>query len=272
MRVEVELDLFAVVEELRRVTHADIFTQVEVNRSLSFGSVAENYDRLRPGPQPEAIAWLLPAAAVDVVDLAAGTGILTRALLAAGVTPTAVEPDPRMRAVLSARSPSVVALEGTGEAIPLADASADAVFVSSAWHWMDASLAVPEIARVLRPGGRFAVLGTTRDRRVSWVGDLESRDAARPSRAQRKTRAHEVVLPDGSPFAEPETAEFTYRRPMSQADVADLYLTYSDVIVSDASVQAAATARIRGRLRERFGADGLVDVPMRTRCWRTTRS
>ena len=272
VRMEVELDLFTVVEELRRVAHADIFPGVETQRSLSFGSVAESYDRLRPGPQPDAVAWLLPASARDVVDLAAGTGIMTRALLAAGVSVTAVEPDERMRAVLGQRSPDVVALAGTGEAIPLPSASADAVFVSSAWHWMDAALAVPEIARVLRPGGRFAVLGTTRDRRVSWVGDLESDEAARPSRASRKARAHEVVLPAGAPFAEPETAEFSFVRPMSQEDVAALYLTYSDVIVSDAASQAAAAARIRARLRERFGDDGVVDVPMRTRCWRATRT
>lgn len=238
---------------------------MEKQRSLSFGSVASNYDTYRPGPQPDAIAWLLPPTARDVVDLAAGTGIMTRALIAAGVVPVSVEPDERMRAVLSARSPSVVALEGTGEAIPLPSASHDALFVASAWHWMNPVLAVPEIARVLRPGGRFGVLGTTRDRRVSWVGDVEN------NRRARTGRAHSVDLPPGSPFAEPETAEFTFVRPMSQQAVAALYLTYSDVIVADPEAQEAAAARIQARLRDRFGPEGVVDVPMRTRCWRTTR-
>ena len=165
---------------------------IVVERALSFGSVAEDYDRLRPGPGPDAIAWLLPPEARDVVDLAAGTGIMTRALLLAGVTPVAVEPDERMRAVLSSRSPAVTAVAGTGESIPLADSSQDAVFVSSAWHWMDPVRAVPEIARVLRPGGRFGVLGTTRDRRVSWVGDLEANASVRQESRRRHARAHIV--------------------------------------------------------------------------------
>ena len=74
-----------------------------------------------------------------------------------------------MRSVLASRSPAAELLAGRGEAIPLLDASADAVVVSSAWHWMDADLAVPEIGRVLRDGGRFGVVSTNRDRSVAWL-------------------------------------------------------------------------------------------------------
>ena len=104
---------------------------------MSFGAVAADYDRLRPGPPPEAIDWLLPAHPDVVVDLAAGTGLLTRALASKAAPVIAIEPDERMRAVLAAHTHGVQVLAGRGEAIPLPDASADGVFVSSAWHWMD---------------------------------------------------------------------------------------------------------------------------------------
>jgi SAM-dependent methyltransferase len=112
---------------------------------------------------------MLPARRDVVVDLAAGTGLLTRALAGKVGHVIAVEPDERMRSVLQARSGNVEVLAGRGEAIPLPDASADAVFVSSAWHWMDPDRAVPEIARVLRDGGRFGVIWTGRSPHIEWL-------------------------------------------------------------------------------------------------------
>src|ERR1700730_17604231 len=98
-------------------------------RALSFGAVAGDYDRARPGPPPEAVSWLLPADCQTAVDLGAGTGLLSRALAGQAARVIAVEPDPRMRAVLRDRSPGVEVMAGTGEEIPLPDASADAAFV-----------------------------------------------------------------------------------------------------------------------------------------------
>ena len=136
---------------------------------MSFGAVAGDYDRVRPSAPPEAIDWLLPARRDVVVDLAAGTGLLTRALAGKVGHVIAVEPDDRMRSVLQARSRDVEVLAGRGEAIPLPDASVDAVFVSSAWHWMDPEVAVPEIARVLRDGGRFGIIWTGRQPGIEWI-------------------------------------------------------------------------------------------------------
>ena len=136
---------------------------------MSFGAVARDYDRVRPSPPSEAVDWLLPARRDVVVDLAAGTGLLTRALAGKVGHVIAVEPDERMRSVLQARSADVEVLAGRGEAIPLPDASADAVFVSSAWHWMDPERAVPEISRVLRDGGRFGVIWTGREPDIGWL-------------------------------------------------------------------------------------------------------
>jgi len=111
---------------------------------MSLGAITGQYDRLRPPPPPEALEWLLPARRDVVVDLGAGTGLLARALAAVAGHVIGVEPDDRMRAVLTARSPGVQVLAGRGEAIPLSDDSADAVLVSSAWHWMDPDAAASE--------------------------------------------------------------------------------------------------------------------------------
>src|ERR1700739_2860687 len=112
---------------------------------MSFGSIAEDYDGLRPRAPPEAVDWLVPSGCQVAVDVGAGTGLFTRTLVDRAAQVIAVEPDARMRKVLTARSPGVRVVEGSGESIPLPDASADAVFVSSAWHWMDDARAGPEI-------------------------------------------------------------------------------------------------------------------------------
>jgi SAM-dependent methyltransferase len=139
---------------------------------MSFGAIADDYDRLRPGPPDAAVDWLLPAHCDVAVDLGAGTGLLTRQLARRVARVVAIEPDERMGAVLRARSPGLEVIQGKAEAIPLPDASADGVFVSSAWHWMDPDLAVPEIGRVLRDGGRFGVIWAGRDHQSGWLREI----------------------------------------------------------------------------------------------------
>jgi len=143
-------------------------------RARSFGAVADRYARARPGYPAAAVEWLIEAApGRDVVDLAAGTGKLTRAIVEAGAAVVAVEPDEGMRAALEIAVPGVEALAGTAEAIPLADGSADAVLVAQAFHWFDPEPACDEIARVLRPGGILGLLWNLRDGSVPWVADLD---------------------------------------------------------------------------------------------------
>ena len=137
--------------------------------------MARDYDRFRPQPPQSAVNWLLPGRCAVAVDLAAGTGLLARVLARIVPRVVAVEPDERMAAVLAERSPGVHVIRGRGEAIPLRDASADGVFIASAWHWLDAGLAVPQIARVLRDGGRLGVIWTSRDPGVEWVRELGAR-------------------------------------------------------------------------------------------------
>jgi len=135
-------------------------------RRLSFGSVATDYDRYRPPPPPQALDWLIPPGAQAILDLAAGTGVVTRELIGRAARVVAVEPDERMRAVLAASSPEAEVLAGRGEDIPLPAASVDAVVSSAVLHFardqahFDAM--VQEMWRVLRPGGLFfARLATT---------------------------------------------------------------------------------------------------------------
>jgi SAM-dependent methyltransferase len=134
-----------------------------INRAAAegFARSADAYDRGRPGyPEPAIrhLVGLLPAHAV-VLDLAAGTGKLTRPLLEAGVRVIAVEPVAEMRAALP---PDARALDGTAEAIPLERGAVDAVTVGQAFHWFEGDVALAEIARVLRPGGSLALLWNRR--------------------------------------------------------------------------------------------------------------
>ena len=141
-------------------------------RAASFGSVADVYDRARPGYPDEAVRWLVGDAPRRVLDLAAGTGKLTRSLVAAGHDVVAVEPAEEMLAHLRAAVPAAEALVGTAEAIPLPDASVDAVTVAQAFHWFDPPAALREIARVLRPDGALGLVWNTRDEREPWVRRL----------------------------------------------------------------------------------------------------
>lgn len=250
-------------------------------RATSFGQVADDYDRLRPGPPADALDWLLPADCEVAADLGAGTGLFSRALAGRVGQVIAVEPDDRMRAVLAARSPGVRAVAGRGEAIPLPDRCVDAVFVSSAWHWLDHAVAVPEIARVLRDGGRLGVIWTSRDHRTDWVAQLgvgRRRDAGQPSEdtadaagAGPRRRPHEVTLADDAPFVNVASASFTTTRSMTVDDAVDWLGTYSGLITAPAAERAAALAGSREALLRRADGNGMVEIPVRAACWRADR-
>jgi ubiquinone/menaquinone biosynthesis C-methylase UbiE len=141
-----------------------------------FGAGAEAYEAARPGYPDEAIAVLVDEVGIgsgtDVCDLAAGTGKLTRRLLELGAHVTAVEPVEAMRAQARVAAPGATPVDGTAEAIPLPDASVDVVTVAQAFHWFDSAEALAEIARVLRPGGRLAILWNERDEGTAWVAEM----------------------------------------------------------------------------------------------------
>jgi SAM-dependent methyltransferase len=245
-------------------------------RATSFGTVAVSYDRVRPSPVPAALDWLLPAGCAVAVDLAAGTGLFARAIEDRVAEVIAVEPDRRMRDVLAERSPGMRVLAGRAEAIPLPDASVDAVFVSTAWHWFDQERAVPEIARVLRDGGRLGVLWTSRDREQDWVAELDVIRAPLEPRTpdevrERLSRQHSVTLPEGAEFGPPQTASFGATRLVSIEDTLAWLATSSQVITADPAAREAGIARCRASLLARSRGADLIDMPTRSWCWRADR-
>ena len=241
-------------------------------RRLSFGSVATDYDRYRPSPPPQALDWLIPPGAQAILDLAAGTGVVTRELIGRAARVVAVEPDERMRAVLAARCPEAEVLAGRGEDIPLPAASVDAVVISAAWHWLDPGRAVPEITRVLRPGGRLGVIWVHRDTRVPWVAEFnafarESREADRaPGDGRRRA---DVELPPGTPMSPVEERLVEFSVPMTKDQLVGLLGTYSGIITLDAGPRAEFSRRVRTFL-DRQPWDR-VDLPLICRCLRSTR-
>ncbi len=256
---------------------------MQTERSMSFGSIADQYNRLRPSPPPAAIDWLLPDRATFVVDLAAGTGLLSRAIGGKAGQVLAVEPDTRMSEVLLEETPGVRAVAGVGEALPLNEASVDAVLVSSAWHWMNPEVAVPEIGRVLRDGGRFGLIWTSRDREVAWVRHIDRlrepvdspvlhAPAHQPGGVETpRFRNRYVTLPESNSFTNIETASFTFTKTIAVEDYAPMIATYSRIITASEQERAKILARVREAIDEQFPGATEIELPMRSLCWRADR-
>lgn len=248
----------------------------QADLARTFGSIAADYDRLRATPPDPALDWLLPSQPGVYVDVGAGTGLFTRSIIGRAARVIAVEPDERMRAVLAARTPAAQVLAGSGESIPVPDATADAVLVSSAWHWMDPERAVPEIARVLRDGGRFGVIWSGRDRETEWLrpedwftesGVDQDLNWARTNIGQR-----ESALPPGGVFTNIETRTFLFTQAMTPPELVEMLATHSRIIASPEEAQARGRARAAAAIGELFPGAAVIDVPMRSRCWRADRA
>ncbi|SOX54896.1 class I SAM-dependent methyltransferase [Mycobacterium ahvazicum] len=241
---------------------------------MSFGSIAEDYDGLRPRPPQDAVDWLVPPGCQVAVDVGAGTGLFSRTLVDKAAEVIAVEPDARMRKVLTERSPGVRALEGRGESIPLPDAAADAVFVSSAWHWMDHERALPEIARVLRDGGRFGLIWTSRDREVDWVRDLgrlPGQDLEEVQSVDRFRQRLHFDLPEPQTFHNIEREIFRFVRTMTLENAVAMLATYSRAIIASPQDRAQTLDAARTAMQAHFPGVDAIDIPMRAWCWRGDR-
>jgi len=233
-------------------------------RARSFGRVAAEYERGRPGYPPEAIEWLLGARPLEVLDLGAGTGKLTRALLDAGHRVTAVEPLDEMRAILSSRLPTARALAGSAEHLPLADASVDAVAVGSAFHWFDESAALAEIARVLRPRGVLGLLGNAFEVSSPWVARV--REILGPPAIERPGH-WPSVMDLGERFAEIEDREFPHEQRIDRAGLRDLASSRSGLALMEDDERAfvlASLDRLWEQEPELFGRKDVL-LPWRAR-------
>jgi SAM-dependent methyltransferase len=138
-------------------------------RAASFGDVAAAYAAHRPSYPEEIVRWLVGDPPARVLELGAGTGKLTAGLCAIGHDVVATDPSPEMLARLPRAAPTARPVLARAEDIPLPSASVDVVVAAQSWHWFDADRALPEIARVLKPGGTVALVWNVGDLRVPWV-------------------------------------------------------------------------------------------------------
>jgi SAM-dependent methyltransferase len=247
----------------------------------SFGAAAVAYAQHRPDYAPAAVRWALePAPGPRVLDLGAGTGKLTGTLIALGADVIAVEPDSAMLTELRRALPAVRALPGSAEAIPLADASVDAVLAGHALHWFDMDVAGPEIARVLEPGGVLAGLWNVIDNRVDWVAALEQvsgsaaigpRDTFSSWRAETAA-AHLPNTGMVAQFGSPVQAEFPHGHRRTADSLVATLATRAGMLVMPRQEREATLGRIRAFLASRREtARGEFTLPMLTGVLRVRR-
>lgn len=229
-----------------------------------FGAGADAYEQGRPSYADDLVAFLVDRLGIApgrrVVDLAAGTGKLTRLLVPTGARVRAVEPVAAMRAQLVRTVPGIEVLDGTAESLPVADASTDAITVAQGFHWFDAPAALAEAARALRPGGGsgIGIAFNERDVREPWVAELsriirwDERERWRvPYTVEVDWGA--VLAEHGPGFSPAERYDTTYRQPMDADTLVARVLSTSYLAVLAPAEQAALEERVR-HLVEPLGA------------------
>ena len=241
-------------------------------RASSFGSAAAEYAEHRPGYPDAAVEWVLRPVrdrrVIRVLDLAAGTGRVTEALQRADVDVIAVEPDEQMRAEMLRRVFGVAVLAGTAEDIPLPDERVDVVVVGQALHWFDQRRALPEIARVLKPGGVFAALWNVDDHRIEWVVEYSRRSGFPPD----ERAAQRPPIAEHEAFGPVEWADFANSQRRTVDSLVATVATYSATLVLPPPQRAEKLRLLREYLRSRpETASGEFDLPLVTKVARTVR-
>jgi SAM-dependent methyltransferase len=231
-----------------------------------FADVAGAYERGRPGYPEDAVRWLAGDEPCDVVDLGAGTGKLSRALVALGHRVMAVEPLPQMLEHLADTAPGAFGVLGTAEVIPLPDAFADVVTCAQSFHWFDHDLALPEIARVLRSPGLLALVWNTRD---------DDAFMARLTKIIGNERLAEAAgygpLAASDLFGPVESAVFNHEQIVDRETLLDLVLSRSHCAKLDHGDRGPVLEAVGCLYDEMAGPDG-VRLPYVTHCYRAAKA
>lgn len=232
--------------------------------ALSFGGVADAYDRGRPTYPREAAAWLTAETACSVLELGAGTGKLTEQLVALGHDVHATDPDAAMLAKLQERLPEVRTSQASAEEIPAGDRTYDVVVSAQAFHWFDLDRALPEIARVLRSAGRLSLVWNQRDERIPWVRRLGAIIGT-----QDQLREPAEALGRSRLFGDVEEHEFRFRQTIDRHTIQDLVLSRSNVATLPPAQREAKLAEVLAFYDDYGrGMDGM-QLPYAARCFRT---
>ena len=273
-----------------------------------FGTRAAAYAEHRPDYPDAAVAWALAplapsapgqppargeapapreppapgrprASRLRAVDLGAGTGKLTAVLTRHAARVLALEPDPAMLAELRRAVPGSLPAVARAERLPLPDASVDAVLAAQSAHWFDLDQAMPEIARVLRPGGVLAGLWNTDDDRVGWVAGLAALTPGLASVPLSRWReqggdilSRWLAGAPGSGFGPAAQAEFGHAQPRTADSLVATIATHSTVLLMGPGERAAALAAVREFLAGRpETAAGPFTLPIVTQVMRAVR-
>lgn len=209
-------------------------------KALSFGAVADHYEQGRPAYPEDAIRWIVTGTRAKIIDLAAGTGKLTRQFRAHGHEVVGVEPSIEMLHRLRRLDGGTSSIAGAAERLPIRNDYADVVTVAQAFHWFDPELALPEIRRVLRPRGRLALMWNLRDESVNWVRELSriigSSDAqvsgVKDSERFANDPSHGAISNSGL-FGPIEHGVFEHRQTLDRSGVMALVMSRSNIAVLD---------------------------------------
>jgi SAM-dependent methyltransferase len=218
--------------------------------AAGFGAAADVYERARPSYPEEAVAWIAERTGLAygkvVADVGAGTGKLTRLLLSTHARVIAVEPVEAMRAVLLDRVPGCEVVDGVAESLPLEDASVNVVTVAQAFHWFDHAKAIPELHRVVRPGGFLVLIWNSRDMNDPLQRSLEELLAPlRVGAPYQLGGAWRRPLEETPLFGEPEERSFAIAQELTVDGVCERVASTSFVAAMAAPERETLLARVR---------------------------
>jgi ubiquinone/menaquinone biosynthesis C-methylase UbiE len=224
--------------------------EVHPSAAVGFDRASDAYERGRPDYPPDAVAFLVDHLRIEpgrrVLDLAAGTGKLTRPLAATGAEVVAVEPVAGMRAVLTSALPSVLVAAGTAEALPLADRSVDAATVAAAFHWFDAAAAIEELHRVLRAQARLCLIWNVRDETDPLQAALSALMAPhRAATPSHRGRRWQDAFRGSDRFTTPELTTFRHVQRVDVEGLVDRVVSVSFIASLDDDERAAVAAGVR---------------------------